>query len=122
MRDYRGFNYSPDYGYTLVKDGQKIRESKHVAGAVCFSEVFNILRKHREEELTGTYTLKCRKEFQMYSGNFCPLDRKQINVVTRYIRRTLRVGVNIKEDKDNFIFTFTVVGKPLKPGLLLRKI
>jgi hypothetical protein len=24
MRDYRGFSYSPDYGYTLVKDGQKI--------------------------------------------------------------------------------------------------
>ena len=119
MRDYRGFSYKPNYGYTLVRDGRKIHESKHVAGAVCFSEVFYHLRKHKEEELTGTYTLKCNKEFQMYSGNFCPLNRKEINIIVRYIRRTLRVGVHIKEDKDSFIFTFTVVGRPLKHMFLL---
>ena len=54
MRDYRGFSYRPNYGYTLVRDGQKIHESKHVAGAVCFSDVFYHLRKYKEEGFIAT--------------------------------------------------------------------
>ena len=119
MRDYGGFSYHPDYGYTLMRDGRVISEAKHVARAVCFSDVFYILRKYPKEELHGTYVLKCRKVFEKFSGNFCVLDRKQVNTVVRYIRRTLRVGVHVQEDASNFIFTFTVIGRPIKHMFLL---
>lgn len=119
MRNYDDFSYKPDYGFTLIKGEKTICSEEHVIGAVCFSKVFRLIDPYPQSEYTGIYTLKCRKQFKAYSGNFCAMDKKQISHVLRYIRRTLDVKVSFRETNTDYCFVFTVVGKPIKHKFLL---
>lgn len=119
MRNYQGFSYQPDYGYELYSNGTLIGNAEKVRAAACFSRVFYDLGGRNQDIFKGTYTLRCRKTFRPRSGNYCSLDKSQINKIMRYMRESFEIGVNLTEDEENYIFIFDVEGKPIKHKFVL---
>lgn len=114
VTDYGGFSYQPDYGYEIYQDDKLLKSSEKVKYAACFAEVFNYFNAKTKDIFKGIYTLRCRKKFVKRSGNYCPLNKKEILKLVRYMREKLDVKVSFQEDKQNYIFIITVEGKPIK--------
>ena len=119
MRDYGGFWYKPDYGYAIYKEGQRVSYSNKVAGAACFSRVFNFFDGKTTQEFEGVYTLRCRKEFKKGSGNYCSLDKDQVLKMLRYMRTTFKINTKLAETNDNYVIRFKIEGKPIKHKFIL---
>lgn len=119
MRDYNGFSYRPDYGYEIYTNGQLVNKEKKVKYAACFAEVFRIFWDRKTEIFEGIYTLRCRKEFVYESGNFCALTKPEILKIMKYMRKTFRISVYLTETKQDYVFTFKIIGKPIKHKFVL---
>lgn len=114
-RDYTYYSYKPDYGFELYKGEELVDQDKQVKGAVCFARVFRDLEREANNiEYTGTYTLKCRKEFVERSGNFCVVDKSEIRRILRYMRDSLEVEISMEDTPENYVFHMKVEGKPIK--------
>lgn len=123
IRDYRGFSFRPEYGCEIYyKNDLKLcfQDAREVtSGTVyCFKKVFDFFYK-KNGVYKGTYTLKCRKRFQNLSGNYCVLDKEHIFKVIRYMRNSLNISVKFKDTEDKYIFTFKIIGKPIKHKWIL---
>ena len=119
MRDYNGFSYRPDYGYELYRDGRLVEREDRVRYAACFAAVFRQFYGRNDMVFEGTYKLRCRKEFVRESGNFCALTKEEILKILRYMRRVFDMKARMVETKDNYVFTFRIVGKPIKHKFIL---
>jgi hypothetical protein len=120
MLDYNGFGYTPDYGYKIYRNQTLLASEDYVQYAACFSRAFGIVgQQGLDTELKGIYTLRCRKVFRSGSGNYCCLDRPSILKILRYMRRIFNMKIHFTESEDNFIFVFTIVGKPIKHKFML---
>ena len=119
MRDYNGFSYRPDYGYELYRDGRLVEREDRVRYAACFAAVFRQFYGRNDMVFEGTYKLRCRKEFVMESGNFCALTKEEILKILRYMRRVFDMKARMVETKDNYVFTFKIIGKPVKHKFVL---
>ena len=119
MRKYEGICYRPDYGYELKQNGRLVSHAKKVEGAACFARVFNFFDRKTTQEFDGTYTLKCRKDFDPGSGNFCPMSNEQVRKVLRYMRTTFDMGVGLRETEQDYVLTFRIQGKPVKHKFIL---
>lgn len=119
MLNYAGFSYRPDYGFKLYRKGQLVEQRNSVQHAACFSRVFNWFDGHTYEDYKGIYTLRCRKQFKERSGNYCSLERPQILKILRYMRRVFEIQITLTEDEVNYIFDFTIEGKPIKHKFVL---
>lgn len=114
-RDYAYYSYSPDYGFELYQNDKLVDKDKQVKGAACFARVFRDLDSGANNlEYTGTYTLRCKKEFKKRSGNFCVVNKSEIRRILRYIRESLEVDISMEDTPDNYIFTMNIEGKPIK--------
>ena len=83
-RDNTNNSYRPDYGFELYKGEELIDRDQQVRGAACFARVFVLLgRGANNIEYTGTYTVRCRKEFVKVSGNFCVVNKSEIRRILR---------------------------------------
>lgn len=119
MLNYTGFSYQPDYGFELYKKDKLVEKIKSVPYAACFSKVFGWFNGNTYENYTGIYTLRCRKKFKERSGNYCSLEKSQIFKILRYMRRVFEIQITLTEDKANYIFNFTIEGKPIKHKFVL---
>lgn len=119
MRDYNGFSYRPDYGYEIYQDGKLVHKEQTVRWAACFAAVFRQYYSRNQEVFESTYTLRCRKEFAYGSGNFCVLTKPEIRRILQYMRKTFKISVSFTETAINYIFTFKIVGKPIKHKFIL---
>lgn len=114
-RNYRFYNYYPDYGYAVHLDGNLLAAKEFVPHAVCFREVFTVLeRQLNTTDVQGVYTLRCRKEFKEGTGNFCVVNKSEIKRLLRYMRDSLQVEISMEDTLDNYVFTMKVDGKPIK--------
>lgn len=114
-RDYTYYSYRPDYGFELYKGDKLVDSSKHVEHAACFARVFRELEREANNiEYTGTYTVRCRKEFVKGSGNFCVVDKSEIRRILRYMRDSLEVEISMEDTPENYVFHMKVEGKPIK--------
>lgn len=119
MLDYRYFSYHPDYGYKLTDNkGRVLRDYEQVKHAVCFRYVFDDLEDVNRIYI-GSYILKCRKQFVPCSGNYCSLNKQEIKIILRYMRRIFDIKIQLTEDKENYIFKFDIQGKPIKHKFVL---
>lgn len=119
MRDYNGFSYRPDYGYEIYQGGKLVNKEQKVQLAFCFYEVFKQYYDRNQEVFTSIYTLRCRKEFKYKSGNYCALTKPEIRRILQYMRKTFKISVYLTETDSNYLFTFKVVGKPIKHKFVL---
>lgn len=119
MRDYNGFSYRPDYGYEIYQGGKLVNKEKKVQWAACFAEVFRQYYSRNQEVFESIYTLRCRKEFVYESGNFCALTKPEIQRILQYMRKTFKISVYLTETDSNYVFTFKVIGKPIKHKFVL---
>lgn len=119
MRDYNGFSYRPDYGYEIYQGGKLVNKEQKVQWAACFAEVFKQYYSRNQEVFESTYTLRCRKEFVYESGNFCALTKPEIQRILQYMRKTFKISVFLTETDSNYVFTFKVIGKPIKHKFVL---
>ena len=119
MLDYRNFSYRPDYGYRIYKNGTLVRDYEKVDGAACFAQVFNFFYGEQGTIFNGIYTLRCRKEFKRCSGNYCPMNREEVDKVVNFMRKAFDMKVALKETDENFEFTFGIEGKPIKHKFIL---
>ena len=114
-RDYTYYSYRPDYGFELYKGNKLVDQDKQVRGAACFARVFRDLEADANTiEYTGTYTLRCRKEFVKGSGNFCVVNKSEILRILRYMRDSLEVEIFLEDTPENYVFHMKVEGKPIK--------
>ena len=114
-RDYTYYSYRPDYGFKLYKGDKLIDHDEQVRGAACFARVFRELERGANTiEYTGTYTLRCRKEFEKGSGNFCVVNKSEIRRILRYMRDSLDVEISLEDTPENYVFHMKVEGKPIK--------
>lgn len=114
-RDYTYYSYRPDYGFELYRENKLIDSSKQVEHAACFAKVFRILEAGANNlEYTGTYTVRCRKEFVKGSGNFCVVNKSEIRRILRYMRDSLEVEISMEDTPENYVFHMKVEGKPIK--------
>lgn len=114
-RDYTYYSYRPDYGFELYKGDTLVDQDKQVRGAACFARVFRELeRGANTTEYTGTYTVRCRKEFVKGSGNFCVVNKSEIRRILRYMRDSLEVEISMEDTPENYVFHMKVEGKPIK--------
>ena len=114
-RDYTYYSYRPDYGFELYKGDRLIDQDEQVRGAACFARVFRELERGANTiEYTGTYTLRCRKEFEKGSGNFCVVNKSEIRRILRYMRDSLDVEISMEDTPENYVFHMKVEGKPIK--------
>lgn len=123
VRDYRGFGFRPEYGCEIYYNNDlKLRflDAREVTGGTvyCFRKVFDFF-SGKNGVYKGIYTLNCRKHFQMFSGNYCVLDKEHIFKVIRYMRNSLDISVKFKNTRDKYIFTFEIIGKPIKHKWIL---
>lgn len=119
MRDYYGFSYRPDYGYEIYQGGKLVNKETKVQWAACFAEVFRQYYSRNQEVFESIYTLRCRKEFVYESGNFCALTKPEIQRILQYMRKTFKISVYLTETDSNYVFTFKVIGKPIKHKFVL---
>lgn len=119
MRDYSGFSYRPDYGYEIYQGGKLVHKEQKVQWAACFAEVFRQYYARNQEVFTSTYTLRCRKEFEYQSGNFCALTKPEIRRILQYMRKTFKISIYLTETDHNYVFTFKIMGKPIKHKFVL---
>ena len=119
MRNYNGFSYSPDYGFELYCDGDKIDSAEKVRAAACFSRVFHDFGGKNQTDFRGIYILRCRKNFVERSGNYCSLEMPYIVRIMRYMRNTFDMTISVKEDEENYVFNFEINGKPIKHKFIL---
>lgn len=119
MKDYNYFSYKPDYGYEICQDGRLVRKEQKVQYAACFAHVFSEYYCKNQTVFESTYILRCRKEFVSGSGNFCALTKYEIQRILQYMRRTFKISVYFTETDNNYIFTFKVIGKPIKHKFVL---
>lgn len=121
MIDYNGFGYHPDYDYKIYRaDNTLIEKEDRVKYAACFSKVFSILGHYSSQDtFIGIYTLRCRKNFVSGSGNYCCLDKLGILKILRYMRRVFEMKIHLTESSEDFIFVFTITGKPIKHKFML---
>lgn len=120
MLDYNYFGYKPDYGYELYCENKRIGGCKQVRSAVCFRVVFDLFDHYdTKDEFTGTYTLRCRKEFERLSGNYCSLEKPDILKIMRYMRRAFDIKVTLTETDKDYVFNFNIVGKSIKHKFIL---
>lgn len=119
MKDYNGFAYRPDYGYEIYQSGKLLHAKQHVEWAACFSEVFGKYYARNQEVFESTYTLRCKKKFVYESGNFCALTKPEIQRILQYMRRTFKISVSFTETDSNYVFTFKIIGKPIKHKFVL---
>ena len=114
-RDYTYYNYRPDYGFELYQGDKLVDQDKQVRGAACFSRVFRDLEQGANNiEYTGIYTVRCRKEFEKGSGNFCVVNKSEIRRILRYMRDSLEVEISMEDTPENYVFHMKVEGKPIK--------
>ena len=114
-RDYTYYSYRPDYGFELYKGDKLVDQDEQVRGAACFARVFRELERGANDlEYTGTYTVRCRKEFVKGSGNFCVVNKSEIRRILRYMRDSLEVEISMEDTPENYVFHMKVVGKPIK--------
>lgn len=116
--DYDGFGYKPDYGYKIYDGNKLLGDSEQVYDAYCFREVFQKLQLARGA-VHGIYTLRCKKEFVIRSGNYCSLEKTQIRKILRYMRRVFEMKIYFTETKDNYVFVMDIEGKPIKHKFVL---
>jgi hypothetical protein len=116
--DYDGFGYKPDYGYKMYEGDKLMGSCSQVRDAYCFREVFNKLQWARGA-VHGIYTLRCKKEFVMRSGNYCSLEKAQIRKILRYMRRVFEMKIHFTETNDNYVFVMDIEGKPIKHKFVL---
>lgn len=119
MRDYNNFGFRPDYGYEIYQGGKLVRKEHTVKWAACFSEVFRQYYDRNQEVFESTYTLRCRKDFTEESGNFCVLTKPEIRKILQYMRKTFKISVYLTETDSNYVFTFKIIGKPIKHKFVL---
>ncbi len=119
MKDYNGFSYAPDYGYEIYQGEKLVHAKQKVVWAACFSSVFSQYFSRNQEVFESTYTLRCRKEFVYESGNFCALTKPEIQKILQYMRKTFKISVFLTETDENYVFTFKVIGKPIKHKFVL---
>lgn len=114
-RDYTYYSYKPDYGFELYKDNKLFDSDKVVAGAVCFSRVFRDLERGPNNiDYEGFYTVRCRKQFEERSGNFCVVNKSEVLRILRYMRDSLNVDISMEDTPDNYVFHMNIKGKPIK--------
>lgn len=119
MRDYYGFSYRPDYGYEVRRNGRLIDRDEKVQYAACFAAVFRLFYDKNQLDFEGTYKLKCRKNFEYQSGNFCALTKPEIHKILRYMRRAFEMKIHFTETDNDYVFVFRVEGKPIKHKFIL---
>lgn len=119
MKDYNSFSYRPDYGYEIRRDGKLVRKEQQVKWALCFSKIFSEYYCKNQVVFESTYILRCRKEFVSESGNFCALTKPEIQRILQYMRRTFKISAYFTETDNNYVFTFKVIGKPIKHKFVL---
>lgn len=110
-RDYRNFSYRPIYGFT-IKTPQKNR-TKKLGKDICFADAFRVLTAGNTE-YKGVYHLKCLKEFDAKSGNYCSLTKHQVLAILRYMRNTFDIKTYLCDRQDYYLFRFEIIGKPIK--------
>ena len=114
-RDYTYYSYRPDYGFELYIGNNLVDQDQQVRGAACFARVFRELERGANDlEYTGTYTVRCRKEFVKGSGNFCVVNKSEIRRILRYMRDSLEVEISMEDTPENYVFHMKVEGKPIK--------
>lgn len=123
IRDYRGFGFHPKYGCEIYYNNNlklHFQDAREVTsgGVYCFRKVFDFF-SGKNGIYKGIYTLKCRKYFQTFSGNYCVLDKKHIFKVIRYMRNSLNISVKFKDTANEYVFTFEIIGKPIKHKWIL---
>lgn len=119
MKNYNRFYYKPDYGYEIYKNKELVTKKDVVFYAVCFSDVFRYYDAKSQEIFESIYTLRCKKKFSYQSGNFCALTKPEIQKILQYMRKTFKISVSFTENDKNYIFTFKIVGKPIKHKFIL---
>lgn len=115
--DYRNFSYTARFSYVLIEDGKTIADENVMQGAACFGRIFSFLKRSKTYE--AVYKIKCLKNFEKYSGNYCSLDLEQIRKTLRYMRETFDIGVQLENFDDHYLFTFTVKGLAIKHKVVL---
>lgn len=123
IRDYRWFGFRPEYGCEIYYNNDlklRFQDAREVTNGTvyCFRKVFDFFYE-KSGTYKGIYTLKCRKRFQTCSGNYCVLDKEHISKVIRYMRNSLNISVKFKDTEDRYIFTFEIIGKPIKHKWIL---